>query len=93
MGGLTVASANSDAAILGTGRGFAVLQEGSFSCSGACLGFWLHLKEGARTHKAGRLWLVKTKSQDGSSLLQAPHYTRLSLTPPQALLNQGVVTE
>lgn len=92
-GGLAVAPANSDAAILGTGRGFAVLQEGSFSCSGACLGFWLHLKEGARTHKAGRLWLLKTKSQDGSSLLQAPHYTRLSLTPPQALLNQGVVTE
>lgn len=43
--------------------------EGSFSCSGACLRFWPHLKRKAGNHEAGRLWLGKKGQRSRMALI------------------------
>lgn len=74
------------------GGGFPVLQEGSFPCF-RCLRGTVASSEGGSWDPGGCEAVTGEdrgqKRQDGSSLVQVPHYTRLSLAPSQALLSQG----
>ena len=78
------ASTISDATTLGTDKGPPNLQEGNFFCLGACLGFWPHLKEGARTHEIGRLWLGQMEE---AGWLQLVIGTSLHMSEPGSLLS------
>lgn len=79
-----IASTTSDAATLAIDRGIPILQEGNFFCLGSCLGFWPHLKEGARFHEIGRLWLGQMEE---AGWLQLVIGTSLHMSEPGSVLS------